>query len=99
MTLRIALRPRALEDLSDIWDFTASAWSTDQADAYLRAMDKTFKTLAEFPELARLRTEFEPAVRVYTFRKHVIIYVASQTELDVIRVVHGRADWAIFLVE
>lgn len=99
MTLRIALRPRALEDFSDIWDYSATAWSIDQANTYLRGLDKAFLTLADFPEMARLRTEFKPAVRVYPFQKHVIIYVEAQTELDVIRVVHGRADWAAFLAE
>ncbi|MEO0918750.1 MAG: type II toxin-antitoxin system RelE/ParE family toxin [Pseudomonadota bacterium] len=99
MTLGVVLRPRARSDLSDIWDYTATAWSPDQANTYLRALNRTFEVLADFPEIARLRTEFEPPVRIHRFRSHVIIYQSGPQVLDVIRVVHAKANWAGFLSE
>lgn len=99
MTLRIVLRPQATKDLSDIWDYTAATWSADQAEVYLRALNKAFQALAEFPEMARLRDEFTPPVRVHSFRKHLILYVAEENKIDIIRVVHSRANWAEFLAE
>ncbi len=99
MTREIVLRPRAVADLSDIWDYTVATWSEDQAEAYLRALNKAFEVIADFPEIARLRSDFTPPVRLHPFRKHLIIYSADADKIDVIRVVHSRANWAEFLAE
>ena len=99
MTLQIVLRPQAAADLSDIWDYTAETWSRGQADTYLRALNKAFLILADFPEMARLRSEFKPPVRVHSFCKHLIIYGTDKDRIDVIRVVHSRANWAALLAE
>lgn len=99
MTRRIALRPRAEADLSEIWDYTAKTWSVDQANAYILALDQLLRSLADFPEMARLRREFTPPLPIHPFRQHVIVYAVEPDAIDVIRIVNGRASWAAFLVE
>ena len=32
------LSPRAIDDLSGIWDYTSKHWGVDQADRYVRQM-------------------------------------------------------------
>jgi toxin ParE1/3/4 len=97
VTLSVALRPAARADLSDIWDYTVATWSQDQAMSYLDGMGQTFEKLAEFPEMARLREEFTPAVRIFPYQQHLVIYTADDAMLDVIRVVHSKANWAALL--
>lgn len=99
MTHLIVLRPLAVADLSDIWEYTSEAWSNEQADRYLQALNKAFQVLADFPEIARLRTEFTPPVRIHSFRKHLIIYRTDNDRIDVIRIVHSRGNWAALLAE
>ncbi len=99
MTRKVLLRPQAKADLTAIWDYTTEAWSVAQAECYLQSLDHMLWKLAEFPEMARLRPEFIPTVRIHTFRKHVIIYTVEDTALDVIRIVHSRTNWAEFLAE
>ncbi|GFE67265.1 type II toxin-antitoxin system RelE/ParE family toxin [Litoreibacter roseus] len=97
MTRKIFLRPEAEVDLASVWEYTVETWSRAQAERYLHDIGEVFLTLANFPELARLRPEFDPPVRIHTFRKHVIIYVFDDTTIEVIRVVHGRTNWAVYL--
>lgn len=96
MPAGIRLRPRAQADLDDIWAHTVDTWSLAQAEAYLFGIGAIFDLLAEFPEIARLRAEFAPPVRIYPYREHLVIYLVDDDGLDVLRVVHRRQDWTIF---
>ncbi len=99
MIRQVKLRPRAEADLDGIWDYTVDTWSETQAVDYLSGMDAALKLLAEFPEMARLRQEFAPPVRIHPYRKHLIIYIADDSFIDVVRVVHAQANWSALLTE
>lgn len=99
MTHRVTLRPAAEADLSEIWDYTVEAWSEDQAEIYLTGLGQAFDRLAQFPEMARLRTEFTPPVRILPYQSHLIVYLAEGDLIDVIRVLHSRANWTTLMAE
>ncbi|MEQ8897959.1 MAG: type II toxin-antitoxin system RelE/ParE family toxin [Roseovarius sp.] len=99
MSRQVLLRPRAEADLADIWDYTVGAWSEAQAVSYLTGLDATLGLLAEFPETARLREEFVPPVRIHPYRAHLIVFLADDSVLDVVRVMHARPNWQAFLTE
>lgn len=99
MTHGVTLRPAAEADLAEIWDYTVEAWSEDQAKVYLTGLGQAFDRLAQFPELARLRMEFTPPVRILPYQGHLIVYLAEGTQIDVIRVLHSRANWATLLAD
>lgn len=98
MTLRIVLTRRAQSDLESIWDHTAETWSLNQAEAYFVDLNGLLALLAEQPKIARERTEFTPPIRIHPFRSHLVIFRVSGDLLQVIRVVHVRANWAEWLV-
>ena len=87
-----ALRPKARADLDSIWDYTVETWGRDQAKTYLRALNRTFKTLAKRPELGRIYNEVYEGLRVYPSGKHLIFYFASDRGVDIVRVLHERMD-------
>ena len=91
------LRPAARRDLSDIWDYTASEWSVDRADRYVRGIVAFLDALLEQPRIARERTEITPPVRLQPYASHLIVYRIEEPELDVIRIVHARQDWLALL--
>lgn len=64
-----------------------------QAERYRDELKAQFERLGEFPDLARLRTEYEPALRVATHKAHVIIYEVDGGDIVIVRVRHGREDW------
>lgn len=99
MIRQVQFRPRAVADLDDIWDYTIDAWSEAQATAYLTGLDAALGLLAEFPEMARERPEFSPPVRIHPYRQHLILYISDDETIDILRVVHARANWMAFLAD
>lgn len=99
MTRQVLLRPKARSDLDAIWAYTVSEWSQPQAVSYLTGLDGVFRLIAEFPELARERAEFTSAVRIYPYRRHLVIYTAQPDTLDVLRILGARSDWVALLNE
>ncbi len=91
------LSPAAQRDLEGIWDYTVSVWSVDQAERYLQGLSETLELLCLSPRIARERTEFDPPVRLYPYRSHLIIYRIEDDYLHIIRVFHNRQHWQAFL--
>ncbi|MEO1638799.1 MAG: type II toxin-antitoxin system RelE/ParE family toxin [Pseudomonadota bacterium] len=97
--MQILFRPQAEADIADIWAYTDEIWGQQKAADYLAALEQMLQSVAAFPEMARLRSDFDPPVRIHPFRKHLIIYQTDGTMLDVIRILHSRSNWAQFLTE
>ncbi|MGJ8610038.1 MAG: type II toxin-antitoxin system RelE/ParE family toxin [Octadecabacter sp.] len=99
MTHGVTLRPAAEADLAVIWDYTVEAWSQDQAEVYLTGLGQAFDRFAQFPDMVRLRMEFEPPVHIIPYERHLIVYLAEGDLIEVIRVLHSRANWTTLLAE
>ncbi|MAO92311.1 MAG: plasmid stabilization protein ParE [Rhodospirillales bacterium] len=94
---RYRLTPRAREDLEAIWIYTATAWSADQAENYVNNLTQTFQLLLYAPEIARLRAELNPPVRIYSTGSHYILYQIADEDLVVIRILGEKQDWTKIL--
>jgi len=55
MTGHFILRPRALRDVEDIWDYTIANWGARQAESYVQQVNAAFQALAENPNLGSSR--------------------------------------------
>ena len=88
----ILLRPLAQEDLINIWLHTYSNWGDRQADSYLDGLQSAFEYLSDNPLVCREREEFNPAVRIYNFEEHIVVYQIDSSCIDVIRVLHKSMD-------
>lgn len=71
------VRPLAEQDIAEIWTYGTERWGADQADRYFDAMVNLFDLLSEQPEIARLRDEFSPPVRIHPYGSHVVVGVCS----------------------
>lgn len=89
----------ATRDLDLIWDYSAETWDPVQADTYLGDLRHTIQTLSEMPRIARERKEFNPPVRIHPSAKHLIVFVADDTTLTVIRILSPRQNWQALLGE
>ncbi len=93
MTRQLVLLPSAESDLSDIWDYTAERWSLKQARTYASGMTDLLMLLCDQPEIAPHFGNLTPSVRVYGYRSHLVIFIADDSSVEVIRVVHLRSNW------
>lgn len=90
---RYRLRPEALDDLDDIWRYTAETWSLAQADRYIDQLVTTFEALVNLPGVAREYVEFTPPIRIQVHQSHLIVYRVDNSMIDIIRVLGGRQNW------
>lgn len=92
-----AIAPEALRDIEGIWAYGAETWSPDQADRYLDELVQAFDRVARSPTLFRERLEFTPPVRIYPYRSHLIVYLGSEGQGTILRILGGRQDWQAIL--
>lgn len=85
---------KAVEDLSDIWNYTADMWSERQADTYYRLLIASCRKLAGNPVLfGRKYKELGSDIFGFKVNKHIVFYrIAGDKGIEVVRILHERMD-------
>jgi plasmid stabilization system protein ParE len=96
------LTPRALSDLSDIWEYIAED-SADAANRVESAILSACASLARYPSLGSKRNEITPLpVRLWTVTRYpnfIVVYRPNTEPLQVIAVLHGERNLKAILEE
>ena len=90
----IRVARKAVEDHSDIWNYTADKWSERQADTYYRLLIASCRKLAGNPVLFG-REYKELGEKAYGFKvnKYIIFYrIPADGAIEVVRILHERMD-------
>lgn len=87
----IVKRPRAEQDLLDIWDYIADD-SFDRADEFLDRVEGKLQTLARNPGLGRRRQELLAGLQSFPLGNYVVFYQEIENGIEVIRILHGSRD-------
>ncbi len=90
--LRIDKLPLAEEDLIGIWIYGCKTWGASQADAYVDSIENTLNSLIHSPKKHRIRTNFNPPIRICPSISHMIIYTLEESSITIIRVLHKSRD-------
>jgi len=87
----VVIRPKALEDLAEIWAYIADG-SLRHADAFAAAINRELRDLARHPLIGRARPELLSDLRSFPFGRYVIFYLPRKRGIEVVRVLHGARD-------
>lgn len=92
MPHRLSLKAEA--DLDDIWYYIATRSSSIEiADRLIDSITETCVLLGKHPHLGRRRDEdLRPGLRSFPVRKYVIIYQVQDSDVLILRVIHGNRD-------
>ncbi len=74
--------------MRDIWSYIARD-SPDAADSFLRQITTRFEPLCVAPNIGARRDFLAPGLRVQLYRGYAIYYLFDETQLIILRVVHG----------
>ena len=84
---------KALEDLNNIWNYTAENWSLEQANRYYNLIVDEIEYVSENFEATK---DFGYIRKNYKFSKvksHLVFYKKTKnTEMEVVRILHERMD-------
>ena len=87
------LSNKAVDDLAEIWEYTFDEWSEQQADHYYQFLLDICQELAKNPTSGKNYYEIKSNLLGYLANKHIIFYqVISESEIEVIRILHGSMD-------
>jgi toxin ParE1/3/4 len=90
---RYVLSPAARADLERIWDYTSDRWDDDQAEAYVRDIQRAIERVAANPLIGRVCDEVRPGYGRHAVGSHTVYYRISTAGLiDVVRILHRRMD-------
>ncbi|MDA0691815.1 MAG: type II toxin-antitoxin system RelE/ParE family toxin [Nitrospinae bacterium] len=86
------LRPKARQDLEDIWFYTYETWGEDQADSYIHDLNSGFLALAAKPEKGRPCDDIREGYRRHSVGRHIIFYRVTKKGIEIVRILHQSMD-------
>ena len=93
------IRERALADLEDIWLYTLSEWSLEQADTYTSSILARLNWLADNPSAGKPRDDVKPGYFCFPEGRHFSFYIMTDGTVDVIGIPHQSMDVLQHLTE
>ena len=85
------LSPLAESDLENIWNYTLTTWSAEQAETYHAAIVAAFEGLTRGDKIARI-VDVREGYFKYAVGLHMIYFKQTKLGIDVIRILHQRMD-------
>jgi toxin ParE1/3/4 len=85
------LYPLAQADLEEIWSYTASRWSPEQAESYHAAIVAAFEGLAAGSKQGH-PSDVREGYFKYAVGSHLVFYRRSEAGIHIVRILHQRMD-------
>ena len=83
----------AVQDLSDIWNYTFDNWSEQQADTYHRQLVNAFESVTSSPDHGRNYDGIRRDLFGFKVNRHIVFYRVISNELvEITRILHERMD-------
>ena len=93
---KYSLSYKALEDLSNIWEYSYEVWSESQAEKYYYMLLDTCQDLADGNLSGKPYPEISNEILGLKIGRHIIFYrKAKSSGIEVARILHGRMDLKI----
>jgi len=87
------LTKKAVQDLSQIWNYTFDNWSENQADKYYEELINHCSNIANEPQVGKQYDFLIEGLRGSKVNKHIIFYRRiTDEEIEVERILHERMD-------
>lgn len=84
---------KALQDIGDIWLYTKSNWSIEQADRYYRLIMDEIEYLSQNDESGKPADHIKTGYRSSQVKSHIIFYKRDKNgNINIIRILHKKMD-------
>ncbi len=84
---------QALIDLEQIWLYTFENWSIEQADRYYNLLISEMEYISQNQDSGKSMNHIKNGYRASKVKSHLIFYkTSSESEIEIIRILHERMD-------
>lgn len=93
MKRTVRFRSKAQSDLFEIAEYGRKEWGAPRSRAYLTEISLRITALVAYPEIGAEAGVDPACLRKIGSGKHVIFYLTSEHEIEVVRVLHSSMDF------
>jgi toxin ParE1/3/4 len=94
------LTKKAVEDLTDIWNYTIENWSENQADIYYQLLINSIREIAHKPYIGKKYSGILDNLKGLKIGRHIIFYhEISEHIVEIIRILHEQMDLKNRIIE
>lgn len=86
------LSARARRDYDEILLYSQVTWGEQRMREYELTLERSFETLAQFPNIGRRRPDLGPGMRSHPVGQHIAYYQVEGGGVIVARILHARRD-------
>ena|SRR5258706_15938374 len=90
--LKIVFLEAAIQDLEEIWHYTFTTWSLEQADRYHSLITKEIEFLATKPKSGKPLDHLRKGYMSSKVKSHYIFYRVTLSEIEIVRILHESMD-------
>lgn len=91
--VNFVLTNMAVEDLTNIWNYTYETWSERQADTYYELLISSCEIVSFNPGKGNNYHSIDNNVLGYSASHHIIFYrIMDNDKIEVLRILHGSMD-------
>ena len=84
---------KAVDDITNIWNYTFDTWSESQADNYYQMLLDNCHELANNPELGKNYSGITHELKGFKAGRHIIFYRRINKEyVEITRILHEQMD-------
>ncbi len=84
---------KAIDDINNIWIYTAETWSTEQADRYYNLILDEIEFITKNYNQAKDFSKIRICYRYSKIKSHLIFFKEiNDQEIEVVRVLHEKMD-------
>ncbi len=91
--MKIVLSNEADNDLEEIYEYTRSNFSIQQANVYLNKLISQIERLGRYPNLGMKRAELTNNIKSLIIESHVVFYKILKDSILVVRILHHSRDF------
>ena len=90
---KFKLTNKAVDDLSQIWNYTFDKWAENQADKYYRMLLENCQEVACNPDLGKNYSGVVENILGFKAGRHIIFYRRIEdNEIEITRILHEQMD-------
>lgn len=90
---KYSLSNKAINDLTEIWEYTFDSWSESQADKYYHLLLDACQDLADGNLNGKSYGQIKPGIFGCKVSRHIIFYQHSdKSKIQILRILHDRMD-------
>ncbi|NJK94735.1 MAG: type II toxin-antitoxin system RelE/ParE family toxin [Bacteroidetes bacterium] len=90
---KFKLTNKAVDDLTQIWNYSNLKWSENQADKYYQMLIDNFNEVANNPDMGKSYSGVIENLSGFKVGRHIIFYRKIEDDvIEIVRILHEQMD-------